>query len=156
MDVSSNGWQVGCRHNLTNSDPTTHQSTLHSLPTLGMKADRNHIDKQQSIPLEQRTANFVLQADKLLGKCLSNTDATKALPATGLAISYGSWLRYLQSTKVPMSPASLAMIESAKDRVTSFEQLVFVVEPSGGFGDLNLYIECIDMSQCFALKIFVT
>lgn len=146
MDVTSDGWQVDCRHNLTGKEPTTHQSTLHSLPTLGMKAGINDIDKQQPAPLAQRTANYLLPADKLLGQCLSNTDAAKALPATGLVMSYDRWIQYLQSTKEPMSPSSLAMILSARDRVTPFEQLVFMVELSGGFGDLNLYIECI---RCF-------
>ena len=146
MDATSNGWPVGCRHNVTNSEPTTHKGTLHSLPTPGMKAGINDIDKQQPAPLAQRTANYVLPADKLLGQCLSNTDAAKALPATSLVMSYDRWLDYLQSTKEPMSPSSLAMIESARDRVTPFEQLVFMVELSGGFGDLNLYIECI---RCF-------
>ena len=146
MDVNSNGWPVGCHHNVTNSEPTTHPGTLHSLPTLGMKAGVNNINTLQSAPLAQRTANYVLSADKLLGQCLSNTDVAKALPATGPVMSYDRWLQYLRSTKEPISPASLAMIESASDRVTPFEQLVFMVELSGGFGDLNLYIECI---RCF-------
>ena len=146
MDVTSNGWRKDCHHNVTNWDPTTRQITLHSLPTPGMKADRTHIDKQQSASLEQRTANYVLQADKLLGKCLANTDAAKVLPTTGLVMSYDSWLQYLHATKEPTSPALLEMIKSARDRVTPFEQLVFMVEPALGFGDLNLYIECI---RCF-------
>ena len=143
MDVTPNGWPVDYHHKLTNREQPTNQSTLHSLPTPGMKAGRTDIDKQRPAPLNQRTAIYALPAGN---QCLSNTDAAKAPPATGPVMSYDSWLQYLQSTKEPMSPASLAMIESARDRATPFEQLVFMVELSGGFGDLNLYIECI---RCF-------
>lgn len=144
MDISANGLQVDYR--LPDNDPTAFQRTLLSLPTRELKADPAHSDKQHSAPLHQRSAAHARQTEKLLGNCLANTAATRAMPSTGLVMSYDSWLHCLQSAIKTISPATLAMIMGTRDRVTSFEQLVFIIEVSLGFGDLNLYIEVV---RCF-------
>lgn len=146
MDISTNGLQVDYPRSLTDSDPAAFRRTLLSLPTSKLKADPAHSDKQHFAPLHQRTTTRARQTDKLLGNCLANTAATRAMPSTGLVMSYDSWLHCLQSAIKTTSPAILAMIEGAKDRVTSLEQLVFIIERSLGFGDLNLYIEVV---RCF-------
>lgn len=144
MDISANGLQVDYR--LPDNDPAAFQRTLLSLPTSELKAAPAHSDKQHSAPLHQRSAAHARQTEKLLGNCLANTAATRAMPSTGLVMSYDSWLHCLQSAIKTISPATLAMIMGTRDRVTSFEQLVFIIEVSLGFGDLNLYIEVV---RCF-------
>ena len=146
MDISTNGLPVDYRRSLTDNDPAAFQRTILSLPTSKLKADPAHSDKQHVAPLHQRTTTRARQTDKLLGNCLANTAATRAMPSTGLVMSYDSWLHCLQSAIKTFSPATLAMIEGAKDRITSLEQLVFIIERSLGFGDLNLYIEVV---RCF-------
>ena len=146
MDISTNGLQVDYRRSLTDNDPAAFQRTLLSLPTSELKADPAHSDKQHFAPLHQRSTTHARQTDKLLGNCLANTAATRAMPSTGLVMSYDSWLHCLQSAIKTTSPATLVMIKEAQDRVTSLEQLVFIIERSLGFGDLNLYIEVV---RCF-------
>ncbi len=146
MDISTNGLQIDYRRSQTDNDPAAFQHTLLSPPTSELKTDPAHSDKQHFTPLNQRSTTRARQTDKLLGNCLANTAATRAMPSTGLVMSYDSWLHCLQSAIKTTSPASLAMIKGTKDRVTSLEQLVFIIELSLGFGDLNLYIEVV---RCF-------
>ena len=147
MDITSSEWQVDHRHAMpTKRDPATYQHITHPLPTTGLKTDRAQTGTQLPPPLVQRATSFAHLADQLLGNYLGNTGCIKAMPSTGLVMDHDSWLQYLQSSTNPVSPATLEMIKATRDRVAPFEQLVFVVEPSLGFGDLNLYIECI---RCF-------
>ncbi len=147
MDITSSEWQADYRHTLpTKRDPATYQLPSQPLPTTGLKTDRAQIDKQLPPPLVQRSIAFAHLADPLLGNCLANTGSTRAMSSTGLVMDHDSWLQYLQSSTIPVSPTTLAMVEVARERVMPFGQLIFVVEPSLGFGDLNLYIECI---RCF-------